>query len=418
MLASVETDFGLGQIDGVRFVGEVGQQDVEVEIAVKVADVHAHPRLRAAEAAERGAEEQGFLAEGPVPPVHPEVVRLGVVRHIEIEPSVAREVVAHHPETPGGERGDPRPPAHFPESSAAEVPVEEIGQSADVGGVAVVLPAVGGVAGEVRVVVHVAGHEEVEPAVGVVVAEGRRSGPAVVPGGFPLGRLAAREPGGLAGVLEQRVPAVPGAEEIEVAVVVGVADRHPHSVRLRRRRPGARRRLPETEIAEVLEEPVGARPLHEVEVEVAVAVVVEEPEAGTHDFGHEVGRAPGFAASGAMVEAESRGAGDLGELPGRRSRRRQQAEAGCRQRQPPPGEGAAQRPLVLHAEDGGGGRLCRGGYSRRRRTTWPLFSQGVARYRDASASVGWRPLPSRARETRRCSPGAGSAQRRRNRRKP
>ena len=134
-----EADSRFRQIDGIRLVGEVREQDVEDAVAAEIPYLHSHSGLRTAETAERGAEQQGLFPEGPVALVHPQVIRLGVVRHVEVRPSVAREVLANDSQAPGRQSRDPGLASDFHERAVATVAVEEIRQAGYVGRVAVVL---------------------------------------------------------------------------------------------------------------------------------------------------------------------------------------------------------------------------------------------------------------------------------------
>ena len=121
-----EADSRFRQIDGVRLLGEVREQDVEDAVAAEIPYLHSHPGLRAAETAERGAQQQRLFREGPVSLVHPQVIRLGVVRHVKVRPPVAREVLADDSQAPGRQSRDPGLAPDFHERAVAKVAVEKI----------------------------------------------------------------------------------------------------------------------------------------------------------------------------------------------------------------------------------------------------------------------------------------------------
>ena len=63
----------------VRFLGEVGDEDVEAAAAVHVAQGDAHVALRLAQAVVREPALRRLVAERAVVPVDPQAVGLGVV---------------------------------------------------------------------------------------------------------------------------------------------------------------------------------------------------------------------------------------------------------------------------------------------------------------------------------------------------
>ena len=301
----------LRQVEGVRLVGEVGDEQVERPVPVQVGDFDPHARLRPSEAAEGCAGLHGLFAEAPRAIVHPEVVRLGVVGHIEVGQSLPGEVVADHAEPPGGQRADPDPATDFLEPPAAEVSVEEVGDAGEFRRAAVVAASVGGEALERRVVVHVTRDEQVEMPVRVVVAEHRGGRPSLVGrkgrGGGVSRRVVVPE--------EQGVGAVGRSVEVEVAVPVRVADRGAHPVAGRwRERVGYRGETQRRRVGPpVLVERVRPGALDEVEVEVPVAVVVQQRQAAAHDLGQEVVGLRVRSAARVPPELHAGGLGDVGE---------------------------------------------------------------------------------------------------------
>ena len=106
------------------------------------------------------------------------MIRVGVVGHVDVDPAVVVEVLADDAETRGGHRGDTRRHADVGERAVAAVVQQHVGdgpkdlRTAIVGQARAVEAAATGVEG------HVAGDEEVQQAVTVVVEKGRRAGPA------------------------------------------------------------------------------------------------------------------------------------------------------------------------------------------------------------------------------------------------
>ena len=242
------------------------------------------------------------------------MIRLGVVRHVEVQPTIAGEVVADDPESPRRERSDLGLPPYLDESAVPGVPVEEIGQPGDVGRVAVVLLSGSREAGKAGVVIHVAGHEEIQLAVGVVVAEGRGRAPTVVPV-----LLAGNAKPVRAGVDQECVRSVSGPEEVDVSVPVGIPGRHAHTVGAGGRNPGG---LDEPEArSPVFEELIGPFALDEIDVQITVGIAIEEGDSRSHDLGHEIGRAAGVTPAGLVDELDTGSGGHVGETRLRAGRR-------------------------------------------------------------------------------------------------
>jgi hypothetical protein len=126
------------------------------------------------------------------------------------------------------------------------------------------------------VVVDVVGHDQIHPAVPVVVEERGRRRPEPARDARGLAHVAEFA---AALVAEEAEPAVLSQEHIEAAIVVHVADRHAHPS-TRNGQTGSRARVAEAPVRLLMVEPVesaalGASILDEVEVKAAVAVVVE-----------------------------------------------------------------------------------------------------------------------------------------------
>src|SRR4029453_18506621 len=78
-------------VEGRDVVGEVRLQDVEVAVAVVVADGEAHPRLWVAELAVARAAGERHVREGAVAVVAVEDRGRRVAGHVEVGPAVAAE---------------------------------------------------------------------------------------------------------------------------------------------------------------------------------------------------------------------------------------------------------------------------------------------------------------------------------------
>ena len=176
----------------------------------------------------------------------------------------------------------------------------------------------GVVADDLGVELDVSGHVEVQVAVGVQVPEGGRGGPALHAGAPLRGRVL--EPP-VAPVQEEGVASLLGHVEVHVAVPVHVARGGAHGVPGEGLEPGPRAHVGERSRAVVAEEgvtvaglggPWGAgvgAALEEEEVEVPVAVHVEERPAAAHDLRQD----PVTCGPGAVGEADAAGGRDVGE---------------------------------------------------------------------------------------------------------
>ena len=160
-------------------------------------------------------------------------------------------------------------------------------------GAAVVLTAVllGAVLG--RVVPHVAGYVEVEPSVGVVVAKHRRGGPSLAGDARGCGHLFEAA---VAQAPVQDVRTVVRDEQIGPAVAVEIRGRESHAVPgIGRARRVARIHEASRGLLQVESVPRGSGPwagrigrsasLEQIDVEIPVAVGVEEPGSRAGDLG-------------------------------------------------------------------------------------------------------------------------------------
>ena len=298
-------------------------EEVVVAVAVEVPGVHAHPGLRGAVEGEGGAAIEGHLAERTVPVVQPEEVLHLVVGHEEVDPPVPVQVGGHHPQAVAALAEDPGVGGDVLEGPVPAVAHQAVGEGGEGARAAVVEPALHREAGLVdgEREVHVAGHKEVQAPVAVEVQEGRARRPAGVVG--PRLRRHVAE-GAVAEVAEELVGPEAGHVEVRPTVAVVVARGHALAVAAGRD-PARRGDVGEVEAAAAVEvvpiEPVrvgagaGLRAaatrvsgrleaprLHEVDVEVAVVVVVDEGRARAGDLGEVVGA----GASAVVYEVEAR----------------------------------------------------------------------------------------------------------------
>ena len=279
-------------VEGVDVVGEVGDEEIEVAVAVVVPRVDAHARLGAAVLAVGQTRGGADFAEAESALVAEEEVRLGVVGHVDVGVAVGVEIGEHHPEARQAVPGDPGRVPGRREPAAAEIAVEAVGLAGDPLGPAVAAqplvpapePAAGGI---VEIELHVVDHVEVQEPVAVEIPEGGARAPAAV--------VHPRRPPGLgeglsAAIEVEAVGAPVGDVEIGVAVVVGVAHGAAHApagvgeAELRRRlleeRGGPGSAVAVEAVAGGFGGIFEAGAVHQEEVLVAVALDVEEGGAG------------------------------------------------------------------------------------------------------------------------------------------
>ncbi len=332
-------------VEGVALAPQVGDEEVLVAVAVGVAGGDPHPRLRPAELVERHSPGESHLLQLAAAETAPELVRLAVVGDVEIEPAVAVEVAGHHAQPLAGVPRERRIAGGL-EAAVTTVAVEPVGYPGEAVRATVVGPAGGVGADGGGVVVEIADDEEIGEAVGVDVDQRRRAPPAAV-----------AQPGGGGGVLEAAVAAIAvegvrppvGEVEIRVAVAVDVADRQAHAVAAVAG-AGGRGDVDEAPVALLAEQPVGERraralaprSVEQVDVEIAVAVVVDEAAARAEALGHEVAAFDG----GVVDEGEAPPTGHVGEAAARLRR----CHPGDRQHQDAGAAGAApvSRPAPRH----------------------------------------------------------------------
>ena len=282
--------FGLGH--------EVGHEQVFVAVVVDIAGHHSHACLRCSLRVDRCSRQQSAILEALACPVDPEQVGHLIVGDVEVEKAVAVDVGGNDAE-PGTRLGqDAERRGDVLEGAGAVVAIEAIGLGAVALGSAVVGPAVGRVAALARgqAVVDVVDDVEIEIAVAVVVEEAGTDRPALSaadarPGGDIL-------EGAIAAVAPQLVGAEVGEEDVDMAVAVDVTGRDAHAVAggvqaARCRDVGetqlalAVRQLVAVEtvgpeVVAALRRSSDRRTLNQVEIEVAVVVVVEERATRAH----------------------------------------------------------------------------------------------------------------------------------------
>ena len=391
-------------VEVVPLAVQVGQEEVLVAVVVEVARVHPHARLGHAQSAQRRAGQQPGLAERPVAAVDPQQVLDAVVGDVDVDPAVAVEVGGGDAERRTEPAAGQRDVAHVDEPPLPRVAVQVIRRAA-VGLRRAIVAGVGQGAALDAVlqrVVDVVADVEVEPAVAVVVDEGGRDAEA---GGRAQTALGRRLPErAVAAVQVERVRAEVGQEEIRPAVVVHVPGGHAEPVAVRLD-PARRGHVGEPEAARAVRadrqvvavEPAPERPrprrrdervaggqlrvqhpaLDQIGVEVAVVVVVEQPDARGDEL-----RVVETAGRTVEVEEVEAGGGRLvGEpLPGGNLER-----------------GGRRRPAVRAGRAAGPGRAAGRGHEQERgarcgmrERTWKVGTSRAPRHLGHGARCGKR----------------------------
>ena len=298
--ARAESGFGEGAVpvvpvQRVGFQGEIGHVDIRRPVPVVVSDIHPHARPGDAVLAIGHARQQSHVGKRAVAIVPVQEIRRQVVGHEDIRPSVAIVVASHHPEALAVRIGDARLRGDVRKRAVAVVPVQQVGRSLVDIGSAVGLDAVPGAAPVgLEVEFDVRTHVEVQVPVPVVVQE-RRAGRERGVTGYRQIRTDGH-------VQECPVPFVPVEdvrpvvrdEQVVVSVVVVVRDGQAHPVTVRIAHAGLASHVREGSVTVVAikdagQGPVGheardGRAVEQVDVEVAVPVVVDEPAAGRYRF--------------------------------------------------------------------------------------------------------------------------------------
>ena len=298
----------------------MGHEQILVAVVVEVAGVHAHARFGIPVGVQRRSRQQSGIGQRAVAPVHPELVLVAVVRDVDVGPAVAVEVGRHHAErrTVGllqeGDGGD------VVEPPVATVAIQAVGlgsEGARVGRSPVMGRAVVAAARSARtrggrrdVVAQIVAHVQVQPPVAVVVHEGGGHAPSVVVRSALTRPLDERA---VAVVPEELVASEVRQVEVDPPVVVHVPGGEAHAVPARVdaallrdvREPRDADSIGLQEEIVAVQAPRGRQrslrreqgligrlvrsehlSLDEVDVEVAVVVVVEQPGPRRHDLGN------------------------------------------------------------------------------------------------------------------------------------
>ena len=203
--------------------------EILVAVAVEVARGDSHAAFGVAGGVEGGSGQQPFVGEGAVAAIDPQLIRGGVVGDVEIQPAVAVVVSGRHAEARAVGLADPGRGGRVREPAVSLVAVERGGHRLVGSRAAVVARAdrvVADLVGREREV-EVAGNEEIQPAVAVVIHEcGARAPQRFADAG--LGRDVGK--GAVAVVAIERRAFEAGHEEVGPLVVVVIADRDAHAV--------------------------------------------------------------------------------------------------------------------------------------------------------------------------------------------
>ena len=314
-------------------------------VVVVVGEVHAHPGEGLAVFVEPHAREQADLREGAVPIVVVQKALHRVIGHIDVDEAVAVVVAERHAEALAWRRRDAGLRRDVGERAVAVVAVQEVRR-----GIEIVRVTVGAVAWLVLAAMavlleaplQIAGHEQIEAAVVVVVEEPGAGAPSVSRDpctGRDVGERA------VSLVAIEPVAAIAGDVEIREAVVVVVADRRAHPIDavggaaetgfLCLVHEGAVALLPVQAVPESRLRFVGSlsrrlrivnpRPVREEQIQAAVVVDVEHGHAAAHGLEQVLVRGGGML----VLKVDRGGPGDVGELhagSGGRIPRREQCQ--------------------------------------------------------------------------------------------
>ena len=260
---------------------------VQPQVAVDVAQGDSHAGLGIAFDVRGDAEPHAPVDEPTLALVHPELIAFAVVGDEEIIPGIAVEVETDHTQPVASRLGDPAGGADI-DKPCAVVPVQAVGYAAVGVGTAIVRLARAARTGVGRFVGDVVRDVEIQEPVVVDVAERSRRGPART---FDTGALGDVREGAIGVVSIKPVGTVVRDQEVEITVVVDVAEGRAHAV-AGVAEPGFRRGVAEDAIGILAEQPVAGGEgrvrfrigVYEIYVEVAVVVIVEECEPGSHRF--------------------------------------------------------------------------------------------------------------------------------------
>ena len=287
----------------------MGHEQIFVAIGVEVARINAHASLGDPGAIDRHTRQQRAVSEAAVLLIDPQLVRLAIVRDVDVRPPIGIEVGGHHPERRTVVTGHLRLGGDVDKRPVPTIAIQPVRN----GRVALrhaIVPFAG--AGEARAlfpdgVVDVVGDIQVEPPVPVDVDERRRHAPPGIARACLVGDVGK---GPVTVVAEQLVRPEPGTIHVDPAVVIDVTRRHPDAVGAHpetaplghvretqgagpvgvhlevvpvqtiRQRPGVGREQG------VVERLAGAEhlALDDVDVEVAIVVHVEQRHTGGHEL--------------------------------------------------------------------------------------------------------------------------------------
>ena len=316
-------------VERAPLAGQVGDQDVDIAVPVEVLGGNAHARARHSIRGIGCPRDQSSLGEGSIPLVEPEVVGCTIVGDVEVDPPVLIEVAADDPERWSGDFADPRFDGHVTKAPVSLI-AEELVRDRTVGRWGTIVSLSGwreallvSLDGEVDILADV----EVQVPIAVIVEKDRARAPAGIADARGGGDITKRP---ISVVAQQHLSVKARQVEIDVPVRVVVSRRHAHAVVVepraaRLRHVGEAECSPGDQLVAVefvargpatrgREEPhrvpFGRRepaPLQEVDVEVAIAVEIEEGHARPHDLGQvELPRRTGL-----VIEAQAARYGNL-----------------------------------------------------------------------------------------------------------
>ena len=306
----IKEPIALSEEERVGLLGKIGQEVVLQAIAIDVSAVDPHAGLGAAGGVEGDAGFESRVFEFAAAQVAPEEVRHRVVGDEEVDVAVGIEVGGQDAEALGEDpatHGDPGRAGDVLESPSAAVEVERVGSPIVFVGVAVgggsSLAAGAGLV-DPGVVEQVVGDVEVEQAIAVDVCEAGARAPEGSP--CPRGGCSIAE-GAIAIVDVEHVAAEVGDVEVRVAIVIDVADGEGGAV-VSVADPGLVGYVDKASLAGIAEQAIAgvagsvgpgrvAVALHEVEVEMAVSIVVEPAGSAVDRLGEQ------FRAAGAVYVA-------------------------------------------------------------------------------------------------------------------
>ena len=299
-------------IQRVDFGREVGHEDIRAAVVVIIAEIDAHTRIRLAVVRKRDARLERAIGERSVAVIVPQELFHAVVGDEDVREAVAVVVVERHAQRLAFQGRNTRFAAHVREGAVAVVVIEDARHRTEF-----IRPAVDRIVRAAQDVVanvpiEVAGDEQVQLAVVIVIEKTRRGGPAAA---FDArARRHVRERA-IAIVVIEDVVAVTRDVDIREAVIVVVAGGNPHAVvpvagavearSLRHIREAAIRvlaiqtvpvgRLSARKSSRKFYRVVETPAVDEENVEQPVVVVIEEGHSATHGFDQVLLRGGGIA---------------------------------------------------------------------------------------------------------------------------